>query len=83
MLSSARYVRYLTSATTAESRSLIRCILPASWRKHTKQRNQALTVDVEGVSRKGDEDASEMTRWAVAGRGITDGVGFAVGRNRV
>ena len=53
-----------------------------SWRIHTKQWNQALTVDAEGVSRKwGDEDAGDMTGWAIAGREIADGVGFAVGRN--
>jgi len=35
-----------------------------------------------GVSRKsGDEDAGDMTGWAIAGREIADGVGFAVGRN--
>jgi hypothetical protein len=34
------------------------------------------------VSRNwGDEDVSDMTGWAVAGRGIADGVGFADGRN--
>jgi len=35
-----------------------------------------------GVSRKwGDEDASDMTGWAIVGREIADGVDFAVGRN--
>jgi hypothetical protein len=35
-----------------------------------------------GVSRKWeDEDTGDMTGWAIAGREIEDGVGFAVGRN--
>jgi hypothetical protein len=29
----------------------------------------------------GDEDAGDMTGWAIAGREIADGVGFAAGRN--